>query len=381
MQKLKIGMVLDDSLDPSDGVQQYVLAVGKWLRSEGHDVHYLVGITDRTSPTNIHSLSRNIRVKFNKNRLSIPITSSMKSIKSLLNAENFDVLHVQMPYSPLFAAKVIKAASAKTAVIGTFHVAPSSKFVILANKTLALFLRQSLKRFDNVMSVSKTAAELASSSYGINSVIIPNTIDLTPFYNSEPFSNLDDSKNIVFLGRLVERKGCQYLLNAVNYMKNNIDIKVIGKWHVIICGGGPLEASLKQYVSSKGLAENVEFTGRISESDKPRYLASADIAVYPSTGGESFGIVLIEGMAAARGVVLAGDNPGYATVLGSHPEVMFDPQDEKSFGLMLSNFLKNDKARQIAHIWQQSESKQYDVPAVGKQILEVYQSALRKRSI
>src|SRR5579875_4032120 len=100
---MKIGMVLDDTLDTPDGVQQYVLQVGRWLSAQGHDVHYLVGATTRTDIPNIHSLSRNKQVRFNGNRMSMPLPASRKKLKQFLRTEQFDVLHVQVPYSPFMA--------------------------------------------------------------------------------------------------------------------------------------------------------------------------------------------------------------------------------------------------------------------------------------
>jgi phosphatidylinositol alpha-mannosyltransferase len=123
----------------------------------------------------------------------------------------------------------------------------------------------------------------------------------------------------------------------------------------------------------------VEFAGFISEADKPRYLAGADIAVYPSTGGESFGIVLLEAMAAARGVVLAGNNPGYASVVGERPEALFDPKDEVQFAAKLQKFLDNPAAREKARNWQQQFVRQFDVPNVADEIMVVYDQALHKR--
>ena len=104
---MKIGFVLDDTLDTADGVQQYVLLVGGWLKRQGHDVHYLVGHSTRKDVDNIHSLARNVRVSFNKNRLSVPLPASTRAIKNLLKAEKFDVLHIQMPFSPFLAGKII----------------------------------------------------------------------------------------------------------------------------------------------------------------------------------------------------------------------------------------------------------------------------------
>ena len=154
---MRIGFVLDDTLDSSDGVQQYVLTLGKWLSKNGHEVHYLVGRTERQDIDNLHSLAKNIRVSFNKNRLSIPLNASKREIAVVLEKYHFDVLHVQVPYSPLFASKVIGLASSKTAVIGTFHILPFSKKEKLATKMLGYLVGKSKARFDQFIAVSKPA--------------------------------------------------------------------------------------------------------------------------------------------------------------------------------------------------------------------------------
>lgn len=378
MQKLKVALVLDDSLDTPDGVQQYVLAVGRYLTAAGHDVHYLVGHTTRTDIANIHSLGRNIKVRFNQNRMSIPLPVSKRAIRTLLAEEQFDVIHVQMPYSPMLGARVILAAPDSTAVVGTFHVAPHSRLVFEANKALRILLGKSLARFDSVISVSEQAALLAHAAFHLESTIIPNTIDLSGFYKAAAFPEYDQTRTIIFLGRLVERKGCGYLLQAVNYIEQH---KLMNEpdWQAVVCGSGPLMAELKKYVSVHHLQDRVRLSGFVAEEDKPRYLASADVAVFPSTGGESFGIVLIEGFAAARGVVLAGNNPGYGAVLKDHPENLFDPKDIKGFADILVRNLHDSRLRQSARAWQQVAAHQYDVAVVGSRILNIYGSALRKR--
>src|SRR6185369_17609889 len=92
---MKIGLVLDDTLDTPDGVQQYVVRVGSWLAAHGHDVHYLVGHTTRHDVQNVHSLSRNLRVKFNGNRMSMPLPASPRRLRAFFATQKFDVLHVQ----------------------------------------------------------------------------------------------------------------------------------------------------------------------------------------------------------------------------------------------------------------------------------------------
>src|ERR1700760_451276 len=107
---MKIGLVLDDTLDTPDGVQQYVIQVGTWLTAQGHEVHYLVGATERTDIPHIHSLSRNLKVKFNGNRMSMPLPTSKRTLKRFLHEQQFDVLHVQVPYSPFMAGRLLLSA-------------------------------------------------------------------------------------------------------------------------------------------------------------------------------------------------------------------------------------------------------------------------------
>ncbi|HEY8999133.1 MAG TPA: glycosyltransferase family 4 protein [Candidatus Saccharimonadales bacterium] len=374
--RLKIGLVLDDTLDTPDGVQQYVLALGTWLSKEGHDVHYLVGQTLRTDVKNVNSLSRNVKVRFNGNRMSIPLPASKRRLKAFLKVENFDVIHVQMPYSPFLAGRLIRLLGPRTVLIGTFHVAPQSRLVHLANHALGWINRRTAKRFDRIISVSTAAQDFVRSTLHVPSEVIPNAIDLAPFFDATPFPQYKDVKTIVFVGRLVERKGCQHLLRAAKALKN---LPNAPKFQVIVCGRGPLEASLKQYVAANGLEDVVYFAGWIAEADKPRYVASADIAIYPSTGGESFGIVLLEGMAAARGMTLGGDNPGYRSLLIEHPEVLFDAHDDVQLAATLAALLQDDKARARAHEWQRKFAGKFDITVVGRELLDVYTSALRAR--
>jgi phosphatidylinositol alpha-mannosyltransferase len=261
---MTIGFVLDDSLDKTDGVQQYVLTLGNWLAQNGHTVHYLVGETKRRDISHLHSL--------------------------------------------------------------------------------------------------------------IDSVVVPNAVDALAFRNARPLFLSDNKKHIVFLGRLVDRKGCDYLLRAVKRLVELGEKDIIAD----ICGKGEMEAGLKEYVMANGLEPYVKFHGFVSEEDKPRILAGADIAVFPSTGGESFGIVLIEAMAAGARVVIGGDNPGYATVL--RHEQLFNPRSIRGFAQLMYQYLHDDQAITAANVWQRHAIKQYDVTNVGHKVLAVYQEALHRRS-
>lgn len=377
MDTYKIAFVLDDSLDKPDGVQQYILTVGQYLAEQGHSVHYIVGETKRTDIPNVHSMARNVNVRFNQNRMSIPLPASKKAIHRLLIEEEFDIIHVQMPYSPMLGGQVIKAAGQLTGVVGTFHIAPHSKLVGAANRFLRLLVSGSLGRFDEIISVSQVAQNFAWETFRVESALIPNTVKLDAFFDAKPFDKYAPGKTVLFMGRLVERKGCQYLLRAVCRLRDSQSLPADTR--VVICGKGPLEADLKAYVAAHKLDDIVEFTGFVTEEDKPRFLASADVIVYPSTGGESFGIVLLEGMAATEGAVLAGDNPGYASVMGERPEVLFNPKDEEQLANKLLKYLTDPESREHARSWQQQFVRRFDVAKVAEEIVVIYDEALHKR--
>ncbi len=369
---MKIAFVIDDTLDSTDGVQQYVLLLGSWLAQQGHDIHYLTGQTKRTDIPNIKSLSRNIRVRFNKNRLSVPLPSSSRKLRKLLNEEQFDVLHIQMPYSPLLASRIIKSAPKTSAIVGTFHIAPHGALVSAATNWLGRLERKSLKRFDEVVSVSTIAQAFALRTFKVQSTVIPNAVDLKLW---KPETIIPKNKEIVFLGRLVPRKGCIYFLHACRALNEK---KLLSGMKIIIAGDGPDRPKLEKYVKENNLAKHVKFVGYVSEEHKRRLLQEAYMAVFPSTGGESFGIVLIEAMAAGT-LTLAGNNDGYKGVLGSIPDAMIRPADISRFAATMRDFIVEKKRYQAVHAQQARLVTQYDISVVGNAILQMYSKALKHR--
>lgn len=370
---MKIGLVLDDTLDKPDGVQQHVITVGTWLSAQGHEVHYLVANTERTDIANVHSLGRFVKASFNQNSVRTPLPASRSRIKKLLELEQFDVLHVQLPYSPFLAKQVIRFAPQHTAIIGTFHILPASRLHGYSNQLLRVALGRSLKRFDKIVSVSEPAVHFARKAYGIVSSYLPNPIDEHAFRSGRRLSKFSKRKlNIVFLGRLVKRKGVIELIGAYNALSYDSAKQT----RLIICGKGPLRSKAKSLVHTD---REVIFEGYVPEKDKPNFLASADIAVFPSTGGESFGIVLIEAMASGAKVVIGGNNAGYKSILGPQPYLLFDPTNQKAFADHLELFIRDTKLRDKMYAWQQETVGQYDIGVVGPQLLKIYTDALKAR--
>jgi phosphatidylinositol alpha-mannosyltransferase len=373
-QSLKIGIVFDDSLDSHDGVAQQVKTFGGWLSDQGHEVRYLVGETKITTWAGgrVYSLAKNKRVAFNANRLSIPLPADKGAASEVLATEQFDVLHVQVPYSPFLAQKLITLAAPSVAIIGTFHIMPAGAAARMGSRLLKLWYGKSLARFDRFLSVSPPAAEFAEQAFGIKSSILPNVVDVKEISQSTERQQ-NRPQHIVFLGRLVERKGCEELIAAFALLKRQHP-----KATLTIGGDGPRRAAAQKLAQKLAIADSVNFLGFIPEKDKAALLASAEIACFPSLHGESFGVVLLEAMAAGAGVVLGGNNPGYASLLSEQPKLLVDPKDTQQLAEAMSRFLDDEKERVRLHKWQQQLVRRYDVGEVGSELLNIYRTEIAK---
>ncbi len=363
MKKLVIGLLLDDTLDRADGVQQAVISIGEKLRSKGHEVHYIVSETERTDLENVHSIGKLFSAKFNGNSVRTPIPVSNSAVTALFDKVKFDVLHVQMPYSPLFASKVLKMAPKNVKKFGTFHILPYGSFARFSTKILGYSLKNSLDSLDQVFAVSRPANQFMSEAFGVNGTVIPNPVDYEFFHRFKKQNN--DKKQIVFIGRFEQRKGVRELIRAYS----RIDKQLRESLSLIMCGKGPLLEEMKDL--SKVLNLDIEFPGFVTDEEKAQYLANADVAVFPSISGESFGIVLTEAMSAGSGITIGGNNPGYSSVLEQWPETLFDPKDTEQFSKLLVKCLS---AKSSVGKSQHQTVKQYDTNVVVDTLLEHYNS-------
>jgi phosphatidylinositol alpha-mannosyltransferase len=357
-QRLNVGLVFDDSLDSNDGVAQHVKTVGSWLAKTGHEVSYLVGETkiSQWSGGKVYSLSKNVSVSFNGNQLSIPLPADKSKIRKVLEAEKFDVLHVMMPYSPFLAQRIIKLADSESAIVATFHILPSGVLSKIGSDALSLIQTWSIKNIQKVVSVSPPAADFAKKTFRVQKKV----------------QGTDNLKTVVFLGRLVKRKGCEQLIKAFALYNDMASQNT----RLVIAGSGPQSEKLKKQAVKLNIADRTDFLGYINEQDKPKLLASADIACFPSLYAESFGIVLLEAMASGSKVVIGGSNPGYRSVLSQKPELLFNPSNTQEFAKKIHQMLGEQKLVDSLHEWQANEVKKYDINLIGPQIVDVYESAI-----
>ncbi|MEK7603091.1 MAG: glycosyltransferase family 4 protein [Patescibacteria group bacterium] len=370
---MKIGIALDDSLDRPDGVQQYVRTLGNWLEAEGHEIHFLAGETKNSNINNLHSLARTFKVRFNKNQLAVPMPTSRRTINKKLQQLDLDVVHAQMPFSPFFVGRLIQVYNGP--VVATFHILPSGILSAAGNKMLAKFQKRTINLIDDVIAVSAPAANYAVDIYGVkNPKIVPNSIKIN---NKGTKNSSNKITEIRFLGRLVNRKGALLLLKAINLLvKNNNDIN----FRLTIGGSGPLDKKLKKYVKSKNLEKLVSFAGFIHEDQKATFLNLADIAIFPATGGESFGIVIIEAIDAGAGIVIGGNNPGYAYVLDDK-RVLVNPNSTIELANLLKQFITDKNLRNEIQELQRNRLMNFDIDKNGPKVLKIYNSAIAKHKI
>ncbi len=361
-----IGFVLDDTLDKLDGVQQAILTLGSELSAQGHEVHYIVAETTRTDIDNVHSIGSFINLRFNGNTVRTPKPASKKKIISLFYTVSFDVLHVQMPFSPLLAGRVVSLAPKSVKIIGTFHILPYNTITTVGTKLLGLSSKNMLKKFNRFYAVSLPALQFMEKSFGVSGTVLPNPIDYKYFQKFRVSTENLDKVSIVFLGRFDERKGVQQLVDAYSLLPEKIQKSST----LTMCGDGPLRNKLIK--KSDNLKLGIKFPGRVSDQDKVAYLSQASIAIFPSISGESFGIVLAEAMASHAGITLGGNNPGYRSVLGAWKSTLFNGKNPQEIADIIVYFLENKSKIQKIGMKQHIAVKEYDVRSIVKSLLHDY---------
>lgn len=375
---LTIGFVFDDTLDALDGVQQHITTIGTELARRGHDVHYLVGETHHSPVPQTVSLARNVMVSFNGNRMRIPLPVRKREIRAVLARNDYDILHIQAPYSPLFGGRVLKCAPQSTGVVATYHIAPIDRRARYGGRALGLVNAHSHRRVDEVIAVSQVAAQYAQFTAHTHGTIIANPVNVEKFATAAHRATRDAAHpHIVFLGRLVPRKGAQLLLDALDYGERHGMFPMPGL-HVTIAGDGPLMDDCVQRAAR--LRTPVQFVGTVDEG-KADLLASADVAVFPAIGGETFGIVLPEAIASGAGVTLAGDNPGYRWTMRGDEDALFSvgPDHARVLAERIERALTDAPWAQRLHAREEALLDRYNVQAVTDEVEQVYARAIADR--
>jgi len=301
---MKIAIVCPYAWDRVGGVQSHVRALGRTMRERGHEVQILAP----SSMTLTHQLVGGEDVKLVGRAVGVPANGSVAplafgplaatGIRVALRDLEPDVVHLHEPLIP--SLSLLALVNTKVPAVGTFHAAREGSFAYGATRPL---LRRAMSRLDVRTAVSDAARTLISNYFPGDYTLTPNGVEFDRFATAVPLE-LGSGPKVLFLGRLERRKGLKTLIRAMAQLR---DLEP----ELIVAGTGPLEKA------SRGLAEELDvearFLGRVGEEELPRLYRSADVYCAPGIGGESFGIVLLEALAAGTPVV-ASDLAGYRAV-------------------------------------------------------------------
>ncbi len=292
---MRIGLVCPYSLTIPGGVQGQVLGLARALRVLGNDVRVLAPCDGPPPEPGITPLGNSVPTAANGSVAPIaPDPSAQLRTIRALNDELFDVVHVHEPMCP---GPTMTALFVKTApIVATFHAAGR---IDLYDRTRSV-LRRLARGIDLRCAVSPDAEAMAGGVVGGDFIPVFNGVEVDRFAKASPAST--DARTIFFLGRHEPRKGLSVLLESLAFIPGDVRL-----W---VAGSGPDTESLRR---DWGQDPRIDWLGQISDEDKRARLAGADVFCAPSLGGESFGIVLLEGMA-ARTPVVASDLAGYRNV-------------------------------------------------------------------
>lgn len=369
---MKIGLVCPYSIAKGGGVQEIVRALQAGLESRGHDVYIITPLPREGAEPEYKTIFVGGSTDFNSPlSTTIQISASIaEKIDAMLEEEQFDVLHFHEPWIPMLSLQLLNRSNAVN--VATFHAKlPETMMSRTISKVITPYTKSVLKYIHELTAVSDAAADYLCTLTDRSVAIIPNGIDLN-FYQPPTRRADHKQKTIFYVGRLEARKGLKYLLHAFKLLsEKRPDVRLV------ISGDGVDRDKLESLAIDLELP-NVTFPGFISNEEKLKHLQTADLFCAPALHGESFGVVLLEAMATGL-VTVAGDNPGYASVMqGLGAISLVNPKHSAEFARRLDLLLYEDDLRSLWRTWAQENVAQYDWPKIVEQYEEVFKLAFKK---
>jgi phosphatidyl-myo-inositol alpha-mannosyltransferase len=364
---VRIGLVCPYSLDVPGGVQNHVSGLAETLIGFGHQVSVLAPTESDHLPPSVVPAGRAVAVPYNGAvaRMSFgPVVAGR--VRRWLRDGRFDVLHLHEPATPSLSLLALWAAEGP--VVATYHSATPRSRALSAS---AAILRPALEKISARIAVSEDARDTQVSHLGGEHVVIPNGLDVDLFASApaRPQWRGEDG-TLVFVGRLGEpRKGFEVLATAFGRVAATRP-----GLRLLVVGGGDVDEA--RALLPAPVRSQVTFLGPVPDDDKTAALRTADVYVAPHTGGESFGIVLVEAMAAGA-TVLASDLPAFRRVLddGANGRLFRNRRPDDLAEALVE--LLDDPARRAAlDAAARIAVRRYDWPVVAQQVLRVYETVV-----
>ncbi|PIR02706.1 MAG: hypothetical protein COY73_03060 [Candidatus Nealsonbacteria bacterium CG_4_10_14_0_8_um_filter_37_14] len=379
-KNLKIGFFPLHSFARPGGVKEHVLALNKEFKKRGLQTKIMVpkSRSRERYGKDIKLFGTSFLVPIGGTQVDFTVCFRPGNIAKLLKKEKFDILHFQN--FGFHSWQILRKSEAVN--ILTFHSGYNFKtnkfFKELPpsfNHFLVNWLQKTVnERIDGVIGVAPCCLDIFKDFPGPKTVI-PNGIDIKEFNPQKPkIKKYCDGKiNILFLGRIEEKKGLIYLLNAYKILKTKFkDLRLI------IVGEGPLKEDCQNFANRNNL-KTVHFEGVPPRKKNPSYYATADIFCAPAIFGESFGIVLLEAMASGKPVV-AFANQGYRGVLeGKGKNFLANPRDWQGLAQKLEILIKSEAKRKEMADWGLKEAQKYSWEIIADRVLDFYNEVIKHK--
>ncbi|WJJ09586.1 glycosyltransferase family 4 protein [Prescottella equi] len=362
---MKIGMVCPYSFDVPGGVQAHVVELAQVLIERGHKVSVLAPASEGTElPDFVVSAGRAVAIPYNGSvaRLTFGPVSYAR-VRRWIAVNDFDVLHIHEPNAPSLSMLAMKIAEGP--IVATFHTSTTKSLVL---STFQSVLQPYLEKISGRIAVSELARRWQVESLGSDAVEIPNGVDVPAFANAAPLPGYPrPGRTVLFLGRYDEpRKGMAVLLGALPTL-----VEKYPDLEILVVGRGDEEKLRKE---AGRFAGHLRLLGQVSDAEKASALRSVDVYCAPNLGGESFGIVLVEAMAAGAPVV-ASELDAFRRVLRDGTAGLLVPVgDSAALAAAIDSVLGDEDRRRALTDVASVVVGEYDWPVVAEQILRVYET-------
>ncbi len=367
---MRIGLVCPYSWGVPGGVQFHVRDLAEHFIRQGHDVSVLAPADDDAAlPDYLTSCGRPVPVRYNGSVARVTLgPATTARVNRWLESGGFDVLHLHEPLNP--SASLMALWASTEPVVATFHSAMVRSRALHAAHPL---LRPSLEKIRGRIAVSEDARATVQRHLGGEAFIIPNGVYVDDFRRASrrpQWAGTASGPTLAFLGRVDEpRKGLQVALAALPAV-----LQAHPGARLLVAGPGDASDLLK--AADPVAAAAVEVLGTVSDNDKAALLHSVDAYVAPHLGGESFGIVLVEAMAAGAPVV-ASDLPAFAAVLdGGRTGILFDTGSPQALSRAVLGLLADDGRREALRAAGSTRARVFDWGVVADRIMAVYETVI-----
>jgi phosphatidyl-myo-inositol alpha-mannosyltransferase len=375
---VKLALVSPYDFAYPGGVTSHVAHLAEQFRGRGYEVHIIAPSSDdETEPVrepNLHRIGRVVSIPANGSvaRITLSLRSYLQA-KRLLQEEQFDLIHLHEPMMPALPLTVLRHSQAVN--VGTFHAFRNTPLTYFYGKPI---LRPFFRKLHGHIAVSNVAREFVGEYFPADYRIIPNGIDFERFHRRYPPLELadDDRPTVLFVGRLEKRKGLRFLLRAwPHVLQRQPEARLI-----VVGRGRPLEG-YRRFAARQGWSpSDVVFAGYVPDEDLPRYYQAADVFCAPNTGQESFGIVLLEAMAAGVPIV-AADIAGYRDVVTHEREgLLVETKNAGALADAICRLLPNPAVRAAMREAGQLKARRFDWPRVAGEVLDYYSDVLDRHA-